>query len=65
MTNFPQHGQIITFQVTPAGSYCRTGEVYRVERPKNKGEFRFVSVARGSSTYDRPWAVARAQWQAA
>jgi len=64
MTNhLPQNGQVIIFTSAPAGSYVTAGEAYRVDRPKNKGDFRFVSVARGSSTYDRPYAVARAEWQ--
>lgn len=62
MTNLPQHGQIISFQQLPVGSYCSPNEAYRVDRPSNKGDFRFVSVARGCSTYDRPWTVARSSW---
>lgn len=65
MTNLPLDGQTITFTSPAPGSYCRPGDVYRVDRPKNKGDFRFVSVERGSSTYDRPYMVARAIWQAA
>lgn len=62
----PKHGQIIAFTVVPTGSYTRPGEAYRVEHNGKKGhDFRFVSVERGSSTYDRPWAVARSQWQVA
>lgn len=61
----PTHGQTIVFTNIPVGSYCVTGEVYRVDRPKNKGDFRFVSVERGASTYDRPWTVARSAWQVA
>jgi len=64
MTKFPQNGQIVVFTVVPTGSYARPGEVYRVKHNGKKGhEFCFVS-ADGSSTYDRPWAVARSQWQA-
>jgi hypothetical protein len=67
MTNqLPQNGQVIIFTVTPIGSYTRAGEAYRVEHNGKKShDFRFVSVARGSSTYDRPHAVARAEWQIA
>lgn len=67
MTNqLPHNGQIITFSVTPPGSYTRTGEAYRVEHNGKKGhDYRFVSVERGSSTYDRPHMVARSQWHAA
>ena len=67
MTNqLPQNGQIVTFTVVPTGSYLTAGEAYRVEHNGKKGhDFRFVSVARGSSTYDRPHAVARAEWQVA
>ena len=64
MTNqLPQNGQTIIFISTPAGSYLTAGEAYRVEHNGKKGhDFRFVSVARGSSTYDRPHAVARSEW---
>ena len=67
MTNqLPQNGQVIIFTIVPAGSYLTAGEAYRVEHNGKKGhDFRFVSVARGSSTYDRPPAVARAEWQVA
>lgn len=67
MTNqLPQNGQIIIFTVTPPGSYTRAGEAYRVEHNGKKGhDYRFVSVDRGSSTYDRPHMVARSQWQVA
>lgn len=61
----PQHGQTIVFSKIPAGSYCSAGVAYRVERPKNQGDFRFVNIERGSSTYDRPWAVKCAVWEAA
>lgn len=70
-TQLPNNGDVITFSKAPAGSYCRTGEAYRVERSidrrtrKPSGDFRFVSVTRGSSTYDRPWAVKMAEWSAA
>lgn len=63
MTHLPQNGQIIIFTVTPPGSYTRVGEAYRVEC--DKYDFRFVSVDRGSSTYDRPHMVARSQWRVA
>lgn len=67
MTNqLPQNGQIIIFTVVPTGSYTQAGEAYRVEHNGKKGhDFRFVSVARGASTYDRPWAVSRSQWRLA
>lgn len=65
-TQVPQNGQVVVFTVVPTGSYCRAGEAYRVEHNgKNGHDYRFVSVVRGSSTYDRPWAVARSQWQVA
>jgi hypothetical protein len=59
---FPQHGQVITFTKTPPTSYCTAGVAYRVDRPGNKGDFRFENVARGSATYDRPWAVKMSEW---
>jgi hypothetical protein len=62
MTNLPVHGQIIRFSKVPQGSYCSQNTDYRVERPRNKGDFTFVRVSTGSSTFDRPWAVARAEW---
>lgn len=71
MIAFPQNGDTIRFTKVPAGSYCRVGEVYRVERSidrktkQPKGSFRFVSVERGSSTYDDAWAVRMAEWAAA
>lgn len=61
----PQNGHVVIFLRVPAGSWCSAGESYRVDRPDDKGDFRFVSVARGSSTYDRPWAVAKAEWRLA
>lgn len=65
-SNLPKNGQIIVFTVCPPGSYTQLGESYRVEHNGKKGhDFRFVSVERGSSTYDRPWLVARSQWQLA
>lgn len=61
---FPQSGQTVVFTVVPTGSYCAAGEAYRVEHNGKRGhDFRFVSVERGSSTYDRPWAVSRAEWR--
>lgn len=69
MTNLPQHGQVIVFDRLPAGSYCRPGEAYRVDRPTIRGkvskDFRFVSIATGSSSYSRPALVAEAAWHAA
>lgn len=67
MTNqLPKNGQTIIFTVCPIGSYVKAGEAYLVQHNGKKGhDFRFVSVERGSSTYDRPWAVARSQWQVA
>lgn len=62
MTNLPENGQTIRFSKVPAGSYCTAGVAYRVERHKG-GDFRFVNVEKGSSTYDRPWAVLRAKWE--
>jgi len=59
---FPRHGQVIRFSKVPAASYCSPGVAYRVERPKDQGDFRFVNVERGSATYDRPWAVKTAVW---
>lgn len=59
----PIDGQTITFSKIPPGS-CSEGVRYRVERPRNKGDFRFVNVERGSSTFDRPWAVKMASWAA-
>jgi hypothetical protein len=64
-TQLPRNGQIIVFSKVPVGSWATAGEAYAVDRPNNKGDFRFVSVVRGSSTYDRPWTVAKAQWQLA
>jgi len=61
----PQNGQIVTFTIVPAGSYLGAGEDYRVDRPQNKGDFRFVSVERGSSAYARTWMMARAEWRLA
>lgn len=60
--NFPKHGQVITFTKVPPGSYCSVGVAYRVDRPKDKGDFRFENVARGSATHDRPWAVKMSEW---
>lgn len=61
-TEFPQHGQTIIFSKVPAGSYCSTDTAYRVDRPKNKGAFRFENVARGSATHDQAWAMRSAEW---
>lgn len=61
----PKNGQIITFSVVPTGSYLSAGEAYRVDMPKGAREFRFVSIARGSSAYAKPYTVANAQWQVA
>jgi hypothetical protein len=61
----PQNGQIIVFTVPPAGSYLSAGEAYKVDMPKGAREFRFVSVARGSSAYAKAYTVAAAQWQVA
>ena len=67
--SLPVNGQTIIFSTIPAGSYCSAGVAYRVERSIDrktklpKGDFRFVNVERGSSTYDRPWAVKMAQWE--
>jgi hypothetical protein len=63
MNQLPQNGQTIVFTTIPVGSWVTAGEAYRVDRPKNKGDFRFVSVDRGSSTYDRPWTVAKGDWR--
>ena len=57
MNTTPQHGQVVTFSKVPAGSYCTPGVAYRVDRKGNKGAYRFENVARGSATYDQPWAV--------
>jgi len=62
MTIFPKHGQTVVFSKVPAGSYCTAGMAYKVDRPGNKGDFRFENVARGSATYDRHWAVKSAVW---
>lgn len=59
----PADGAVIVFSVVPVASYCRPGEAYRVER--EGAYFRFQSVARGSATFDKAWAVARSTWQAA
>ncbi len=56
----PQHGQIITFSTIPTGSWCSVGVAYRVDRPKNRGSFRFERVGVGTATIDQAWAVARA-----
>ncbi len=61
----PAHGQTIVFSKAPAGSYCSPGVAYKVDRPGNKGRFRFERVEGGSSTYDAPWVVARAEWRVA
>ncbi len=61
----PTHNQIIVFTKAPPGSYCSEGVAYRVERPKDKGAFRFVSVECGSSTFDQPWAVKMSTWSEA
>ena len=58
----PKHGQVVTFSKVPAGSYCSPGVAYRVDRRGNKGAYRFENVARGSATYDQPWAVKSAVW---
>lgn len=58
----PQHGDTIIFSRVPTASYCSEGVAYRVDRPANTGDFRFVNVERGSSTSDRPWAVRAAAW---
>lgn len=64
MTNqVPQHGQTVVFSKVPAGSYCSVGVAYRVDRKGNKGTYRFENVARGSATYDQPYAVKSAQWK--
>ena len=59
----PAHNDIIIFDKVPPGSYVTAGESYRVDRPGNRGDFRFESVTRGSATYDRPWAVKMAAWR--
>jgi hypothetical protein len=61
----PAHNQVVVFKKVPAGSYCSPGVAYRVDRPRDKGDFRFVNVEGGGSTYDRPWAVRCAEWSAA
>lgn len=58
----PKHGNIITFTVVPAGSYCSVGVAYRVDRPTGKGSFRFENVATGNATIDPAWAVARSTY---
>lgn len=63
--NHPKHGQTVRFTKVPPGSYVTAGAAYRVDRPKDKGDFRFVNVERGSATVDRPWAVAMSVWEAA
>jgi hypothetical protein len=62
MSRMPQNGEVVTFSKVPAGSYCSANVAYRVERPKNRGDFRFVNVERGSATYDRAWAMKSAKW---
>lgn len=64
-TQMPKHGQVVVFTKVPCGSYCTAGVRYRVDRPRDKGDFRFENVERGSSTYDRPWAVKMAEWKEA
>lgn len=59
---FPKHGQVVVFSKVPACSYCTAGVRYRVDRPGDKGDFRFENVERGSATYDRPWAVKSSVW---
>lgn len=61
-TSTPHHGQTVVFSKVPAGSYCSPGVAYRVDRKGNKGTFRFENVARGSATYDQPYAVKSAVW---
>lgn len=69
MTKLPQPDQVVRFSKVPAGSYCTAGVAYRVERSvdrrtkKPRGDFRFVNVETGSATFDRPWAVALAEWE--
>lgn len=58
----PMHGDVIIFSKVPAGSWCSAGVPYRVDRPNNKGWFRFENVARGSATIDPAWAVRQAVW---
>lgn len=58
----PTNGQIITFTKVPPGSYCQVGVAYRVDRPNDRGDYRFERVESGSATIDRPWAVAMAKW---
>lgn len=61
----PKHGQTVVFSKVPPGSYCSAGVAYRVDRAKDKGDFRFERIATGSATYDRPWAVAMSVWSEA
>ena len=62
----PQDGQVIVFSAVPPASYCTPGVAYRVEAPRTPREnYRFVNVARGSSTYDPQWAVRQSAWSAA
>jgi hypothetical protein len=62
MADMPRHDDVIVFSVVPCASYCSTGVAYRVDRPHDRGDFRFVNVERGSATIDRPWQVALATW---
>lgn len=64
MTNqLPQDGQTIVFYTIPPGAWLSAGEPYTVDMPKGAREFRFVSVARGSSAYAKPYTVAKADWR--
>jgi len=67
----PPDGAVIVFDRAPLGSYCRTGEAYRVEwvsgRKKSPRPYdlRFESIETGCATYDRPYVVADAAWHLA
>lgn len=63
MTNLPSNGDIIIFDRVPNASYARIGEAYKVSRSLNhRGDINLTSIARGSSTMDRPSTYRHAIW---
>lgn len=64
--NVPIHGQRIIFTKIPTASYCSTGEVYTVDRPKTgrSRSFHFTNDS-GAGTFDPFWAVAQSEWKVA
>lgn len=58
----PRDGQTIIFSVVPPMSYATPGIRYRVSRGPKDRDFHLTNVATGSSTYERPAAMAASSW---